>query len=168
MRLGFVAALACAVPLLLARPGLAQSAADTERAKASFKAGANAYAAGDYLAAIQALETAYELSPLPAIAFSLAQAERKQYFVKQDREHLERALLLFRRYVEQAPRGPRREDALSAIASRPSDTISCCSSNRFELTSVWTQYVPADGNVTFTKKLMLSANPPGAISKLVG
>lgn len=116
MRLGFAAVLACVLPLTLASPSAAQSAADTERAKASFRAGANAYAAGDYLAAIQALETAYQLSPLPAIAFSLAQAERKQYFVKQEREHLERALLLFRRYVEQEPRGPRREDALSAIA----------------------------------------------------
>jgi tetratricopeptide (TPR) repeat protein len=102
--------------LLLARHGVAQQPQDIERAKASFKAGANAYAAGDYLAAIQALETAYELSPLPAIAFSLAQAERKQYFVKQERQHLERALELFRRYLQQEPRGARREDALSAIA----------------------------------------------------
>ena len=101
---------------LLAWPCGAQSAPEIERAKASFKAGANAYAAGDYLAAIQALEAAYELSPLPAIAFSLAQAERKQYFVKQERQHLERALMLFRRYLEQDPRGARREDALSAIA----------------------------------------------------
>ncbi|HYJ07701.1 MAG TPA: PEGA domain-containing protein, partial [Polyangiaceae bacterium] len=108
--------LICWVSLLLAQPCLAEPASDIERAKASFKAGANAYAAGDYLAAIQALELAYELSPLPAIAFSLAQAERKQYFVRQEREHLERALLLFRRYLEQEPRGPRREDALSAIA----------------------------------------------------
>jgi tetratricopeptide (TPR) repeat protein len=108
--------LICSLSLLLAPPCLAQPASDIERAKASFKAGANAYAAGNYLAAIQALELAYELSPLPAIAFSLAQAERKQYFVKQEREHLERALLLFRRYLEQEPRGPRREDALSAIA----------------------------------------------------
>jgi hypothetical protein len=107
--------LICSVSLL-AQPCLAQPASDIERAKASFKAGANAYAAGDYLAAIQALELAYELSPLPAIAFSLAQAERKQYFVKQERGHLERALLLFRRYLAQEPRGPRREDALSAIA----------------------------------------------------
>ncbi|HKY40008.1 MAG TPA: PEGA domain-containing protein [Polyangiaceae bacterium] len=102
--------------LLPPRPSVAQSAQDIERAKASFKAGANAYAAGDYLAAIQALETAYELSPLPAIAFSLAQAERKQYFIKQERPHLVRALELFRRYLQQEPQGARREDALSAIA----------------------------------------------------
>jgi tetratricopeptide (TPR) repeat protein len=108
--------LVLAFSLLLVSPSAAQQPQDLERAKASFKAGANAYAAGDYLAAIQALETAYEISPLPAIAFSLAQAERKQYFVKQERQHLERALTLFRRYLQQEPRGPRREDALSAIA----------------------------------------------------
>lgn len=102
--------------LALALPAAAQQPSDMERAKASFKAGANAYAAGDYLAAIQALETAYEISPLPAIAFSLAQAERKQYFVNEQREHLERALSLFRRYLEQDPRGARREDARRAIS----------------------------------------------------
>jgi hypothetical protein len=101
-------------------PGAAQQppvqAGDLERAKASFKAGAKAYAAGDYLAAIQALDAAYAVSPLPAIAFSLAQAERKQYFVDQRREHLERAIVLFRQYLDQEPRGARREDASLAIA----------------------------------------------------
>lgn len=97
-------------------PCLAQNESDLERAKASFKAGANAYAAGDYLAAIQGLETAYALTPLPAIAFSLAQAERKQYGIKKEREHLERALTLYRRYLEQEPEGARKNDALLAIA----------------------------------------------------
>jgi hypothetical protein len=101
--------------LALTSQSFAQSAADLERAKASFKAGANAYAAGDYLAAIQALEDAYEISPLPAIAFSLAQAERKQYFVDEQRAHLERALELFRRYLAEETRGARREDAKLAI-----------------------------------------------------
>jgi len=98
-----------------AAPGAGQDASELERAKASFKAGANAYAAGDYLAAIQALDAAYALTPLPAIAFSLAQAERKQYGVKQEREHLARALELFRRYLEQEPNGARRGDAQLAI-----------------------------------------------------
>jgi tetratricopeptide (TPR) repeat protein len=90
--------------------------ADLERAKASFRAGANAYAAGDYPAAIQALEAAYALTPLPAIAFSLAQAERKQYAVSTKREHLERAVELFERYLEQEPNGSRRNDARLALA----------------------------------------------------
>jgi hypothetical protein len=87
-----------------------------ERAKASFKAGAAAYAAGDYLAAIQALEISYELTPLPAIAFSLAQAERKQYFVSHDQVFLRRSVELFQRYLEQVQSGGRRSDALDALA----------------------------------------------------
>src|SRR6478609_7846614 len=89
---------------------------DLERAKESFRAGATAYAAGDYLAAIQALDAAYQLTPLPAIAFSLAQAHRRQYFVDHAREHLQRSIALFRQYVELAPTGARRADALDALS----------------------------------------------------
>jgi hypothetical protein len=94
----------------------AQDPAELQRAKESFKAGAAAYAAGEYLAAIQALESAYALTPLPAIAFSLAQAERKQYFVGHEREHLDRAISLYRRYIEQVQSGGRRADALDALS----------------------------------------------------
>ena len=89
---------------------------DLERAKESFKAGATAYAAGDYLAAIQALDAAYQLTPLPAIAFSIGQAERRQYFVDHARAHLDRAIALFRRYVDLSPTGSRRADALDALS----------------------------------------------------
>ncbi len=111
MRLGLIV-LVAALPATAA----AQSGEELERAKASFQAGATAYAAGEYLAAIQALEAAYALSPAPAIAFSLAQAERRQYFVAHERPHLDRAITLYRRYVEQVPSGGRRADALDALA----------------------------------------------------
>jgi hypothetical protein len=88
----------------------------TERAEESFQAGAAAYAAGDYLAAIQALEAAYALQPLPQIEFSIAQAERRQYFVDRRTEHLSRSVALFRRYLEQAPNGGRRADASEALS----------------------------------------------------
>ena len=91
---------------------MAEPASDVERAKESFRAGATAYAAGDYLAAIQALDAAYQLTPLPAIAFSLGQAERRQYFVDHASDHLRRAISLFHRYVELSPTGSRRADAL--------------------------------------------------------
>ena len=96
-------------------PALAMES-DLERAKDNFKAGATAYAAGDYLAAIQALDAAYQLTPLPAIAFSLGQAHRRQYFVDHDRAHLDRAISLFRQYIELAPTGSRRADALDALS----------------------------------------------------
>lgn len=93
----------------------AQTPADLSRSRELFRAGASAYAAGDYAAAIQALETAYELTPLPAIAFSLAQAERKQYLISGNVQNLERAVSLFRRYLDEAPSGNRRADAFAAL-----------------------------------------------------
>jgi hypothetical protein len=103
------------VALLLAPPARADEPT-LEQAKASFQAGAAAYAAGDYLAAIQALEAAYRATPLPAIAFSLAQAERRQYFVSQETPYLARAIELYRTYLAQVPRGGRRADAADALA----------------------------------------------------
>jgi hypothetical protein len=97
---------------LTASRGMAQ---DVEQSKSYFKAGAAAYEMGDYLAAIQALEAAYRLTPLPAIAFSLAQAERRQYFVSRERAHLERALELYRQYLHDVTIGGRRADATDAL-----------------------------------------------------
>ncbi|MEI9949826.1 MAG: PEGA domain-containing protein [Pseudomonadota bacterium] len=115
MRRAAIALVLCACWLPV-RAFAADPPSDLDRAKESFKAGATAYAAGDYLAAIQALDVAYQLTPLPAIAFSLAQAHRRQYFVDHAREHLERSVALFRQYIELAPGGSRRADALDALS----------------------------------------------------
>lgn len=108
--------LGCLLLVCFSRSAWAQDQADVERAKAYFKAGAAAYTAGDYLAAIQALDSAYRLTPLPAIAFSLAQAERRQYFVSRARPHLERAVALFRQYLLEVPTAGRRADATDALS----------------------------------------------------
>jgi hypothetical protein len=97
-------------------PAQSPDAADVERAKESFRIGAAAYSAGEYLSAIAALDSAYASAPLPAIAFSLAQAERRQYFVDRKPEHLQRSVTLFRRYLEQVAVGGRRADAIEALA----------------------------------------------------
>jgi hypothetical protein len=94
----------------------ADEAPAAERAEDWFKAGAAAYVAGDYLAAIQALEAAYALKPLPLLAFNLAQAQRRQYFVDRRPEHLLRSVALFHRYLEDEPSGGRRGDAVKALA----------------------------------------------------
>lgn len=57
------------------------SADDVEQAKTLFNAGAQAFNVGKFSAAIQAFDAAYALAPRPAILFSLAQAQRRQYFV---------------------------------------------------------------------------------------
>jgi len=90
--------------------------APQREAKQYFEAGAAAYAMDDYSAAIQAFAAAYALTPLPAIAFSLAQAERRQYFVSHEPSHLLRAIELFRIYLTGVSRGGRRADATDALA----------------------------------------------------
>ena len=111
-RVAMICVLCLGSHLLAALP----CAAQPSPAKAYFDAGAAAYAVGDYLAAAQALEAAFRIEPLPAIAFSLAQAERRQYFVSQDLVHLGRALELYRRYLDEVPTGGRRADVTDALA----------------------------------------------------
>jgi hypothetical protein len=94
----------------------AQTPEKLEQAKALFNAGAQAYSIGQFTAAIQAFEEAYKISPRPAILFSLAQAERKQYFVDHQPQRLERAVDSYRRYVSEVQQGGRRADAVQALS----------------------------------------------------
>jgi hypothetical protein len=108
-------ALALAFSLLLASaPALAQDA--TAQAKTMFNAGAQAYEAGQFPAAIQAFGEAYRLAPRPGILFSMAQAHRKQYYVDRQPAHVREAVRLYREYVARVEAGGRRTDAAQALA----------------------------------------------------
>ncbi len=87
-----------------------------ERAKEYFRAGAQAYAVGEYAAAVQAFEQANALAPRPAVRFSIAQAERRLYFLDRDREHLRRAIQRYREYLREDPQGSRKVDAVQALS----------------------------------------------------
>ncbi|WP_044247018.1 carboxypeptidase regulatory-like domain-containing protein [Chondromyces apiculatus] len=86
------------------------------QAKNLFNAGAKAYERAQYQAAIQAFEEAYRLSPRPGIRFSIAQAERRQYYVDKQPEHVRKALLLYQAYLAEVPQGGRRSDVVQALA----------------------------------------------------
>lgn len=110
------ALLVAAALLSLATAARAEDA-ELEQAKAAFEAGKAAYAAGSYEAAIAAFTEAERLASRPAIVFSLAQAYRLQYFVDRRPPRIQRAVELYRRYLAEEPQGPRREDAVSHLAS---------------------------------------------------
>lgn len=95
---------------------LARADGDLEQSKTLFNAGAQAFAAGQFTAAIQAFEESYRLTPKPAILFSMAQAERRQYFIDKRPEWLRRAITHYRTYLEQVDKGGRRADAAQALA----------------------------------------------------
>lgn len=111
--------LCCLARPAAAQPGAAPSPSEgetRERVKEWFAAARVAYESGDYLAAIQALEAAYELAPSPALVFSIAQTEREQFSLDSRPERARRAVTLYRRYLETDPNGKRRADALEALA----------------------------------------------------
>ncbi len=97
------------------KPAHAPTKSDRATAKRYFEAGNQAYEAGQYLLAARAYEEAYGLAPLPAIAFSIAQAYRLQYYQDHKLAHLRRALALYHQYLDQAPHGNRRGHATTNI-----------------------------------------------------
>jgi len=113
-RLACAHLIACAVFVLASLPAFGQGKRD--EAEKFFRAGEQAYKAGQYTVAAKAFEQAYKLMPLPAIAFSTAQAYRLQYFIDKKPERLKRAIDLYRAYVEQVPKGGRRDDAVAGLA----------------------------------------------------
>ncbi len=85
------------------------------QARQFFFAGGQAYDRARYQDAIRAFEQAYRLLPKSGIAFSLAQAYRRQYFVDRDRRKLQRALKLYRTYLKLVPEARRRADAVEQL-----------------------------------------------------
>ncbi len=89
---------------------------EVERARTFFNAGAQAYSAARYSEAVRSFDQAYELAPRPQLLFSLAQAERKEFFASNDASFLRRAIQHYKAYLDQVPSGGRRSEATEAKA----------------------------------------------------
>lgn len=113
-RTGPIAAL-CGALLLNVRPAVAQTD-PLAQAKSLFNAGAQAYERAQYVSAIQAFEEAYRLTPRPGILFSIAQAERRQYYIDKNPERVRKAISLYHEYLAAVPEGGRRSDVVQALA----------------------------------------------------
>lgn len=81
-----------------------------------FRAGERAFKNNSFAAAAEMFERAYATLPLPAIAFSAAQAYRLQYALDGDPSKLKRAVTLYEAYVTQEPKGKRVGDAAKILA----------------------------------------------------
>jgi hypothetical protein len=109
--IGFLLALAAA-------PAAAQDKGPGGRAEAEqfFRAGERAFKNNSFATAAEMFERAYATLPLPAIAFSAAQAYRLQYALDGDPAKLKRAVTLYETYVAQEPKGKRVGDAAKILA----------------------------------------------------
>ena len=148
-------ALLIAALLALASPTLAFGE-DLAKARAFFDAGKRAYEKGQYKQAIAAFNESYALSPRSATTFSLAQANRLQYFQDRDPAKLKRALDLYRQYLSDEPTGTRRGDSTEHISS---------------LEPIWLRMEDKDRRVADTApdnatQIMVSSQVPGAMGKV--
>ena len=100
--------------------GLAAGAhADRKSAERYFRAGEKAYKAQNFDAAAENFDRAYEAFPAPEIAFSAAQAHRRQYRVETApavaAEHAKKAVALYRVYLAKVNKGGRVADAADSL-----------------------------------------------------
>ncbi|MBA2538253.1 MAG: PEGA domain-containing protein [Deltaproteobacteria bacterium] len=100
------------IAMLASTPAAADDRSDAE---ALFRNGATAYKNGNFKAAAENFDRAYELFKAPEIAFSAAQAHRLQYQADQNPAHVKRAIELFEIYVATTPEGGKRKDALAHL-----------------------------------------------------
>ena len=80
-----------------------------------FRAGAAAYAAQNFAAAAANFDEAYKALPMPEIAFSAAQAYRRQYRIDQSPEAVRRSVELYTFYLSKVKEGGRVGDAADSL-----------------------------------------------------
>lgn len=90
-------------------------AEDRARAEKYFRAGEAAYQAQNFDAAASNFEEAYKAYAIPEIAFSAAQAYRRQYRIDGNAAHVARAIVLYRAYLDKVTTGGRVADAADAL-----------------------------------------------------
>ena len=92
------------------------ASADKAKAEQYFHAGAEAFKKQSFEAAAEQFELAYKELALPEIAFSAAQAYRRQYFIEPRPEYVKRAVELYHAYLDAVKRGGRVADASDGLA----------------------------------------------------
>jgi PEGA domain len=134
--------------------------ADRGKSEAFFAAGAAAYKQQSFAAAAEQFELAYKELALPEIAFSAAQAYRRQYFVDPKPEYVKRAVELYRIYLDQVKSGGRVGDASDGFAEmqRELDRLTASGAHIVELGEVKRDQT----------RLAVSVEAPGAKATLDG
>ncbi len=89
---------------------------DRAKAEQYFRAGEQAFRHQSFAAAAESFELAYKEMEIPEIAFSAAQAYRRQYFIEPKPQYCKRAVELYRVYLGKVKSGGRVGDASDGLA----------------------------------------------------
>jgi hypothetical protein len=109
------AVLAITLAIAMFATAFADEADDRKSAERHFRAGEKAYAAQNFAAAATNFEEAYKLLALPEIAFSVAQAYRRQYRVDPKLEYAKKAAEHYRYYLDKVKTGGKVGVAADAV-----------------------------------------------------
>src|SRR5262245_1021118 len=104
-----------ALMIVILLAGVAHADDKTE-AERYFRAGAKAYTAQNFAAAVADFEEAYKALPLPEIAFSAAQSYRRLYRIDPQPRHVARSVELYKVYLDKVKTGGRVGDAADNLA----------------------------------------------------
>ncbi len=113
--------------------------ADRPTALRYFRSGEKAYRAQNFAAAADSFHLAFLEIPLPEIAFSAAQAYRRQFRVDPKREYVERAVEMYRFYLDKVKRGGRVADAADSLGEMERELEKLGGSRRDTSSSAVTQ-----------------------------
>ena len=105
----------CLALLLIATIARADDAKDRQLAERLFRAGEKAYAAQNFEAAATNFDEAYKILPLPEIAFSAAQAFRRQYRIDPKVDYAKHAVEHYHHYLDKVKQGGRVGVAADAL-----------------------------------------------------
>lgn len=102
---GFVSILVAGIALVLARPAIGDESVESRqrRAKAFWEQGAAKYDAGDFRAAVELFQQAYDIWAYPEILFNLCQSWRQL-------KDYERAVFMCKSYLRNKPDAANRDD----------------------------------------------------------
>jgi hypothetical protein len=148
------------------------ASADRAKAEQYFRAGATAFRNQSFGAAAENFELAYKEEAIPEIAFSAAQAYRREYYIQPKPEYVQRAVALYRAYLDKVHTGGRVGDASDGLAEmkRELDRLTAQgakfetvqkSATRFAISVA----VPGEAHQQLGEVLTLPASDPGVKAK---
>ena len=137
--------------------------AQIAEAKRFFEAGRQAYESAHYQVAATAFEEAYRLAPRPPVAFSMAQAYRRQFFVDRDPAKLKRAVELYKQYIAEVREGGRVDDASQYVADLEPMLVRIENEQQAKGMGPVEAAAPRRGEAT---QIMVSSRTPGARARL--
>ncbi len=165
---------AVAICIALVAASSIARADDRVKAEQYFRAGEQAFRHQSFAAAAESFELAYTEMAIPEIAFSAAQAYRRQYFIEPKPQYCKRAVELYRAYLAKVKSGGRVGDASDGLAEmqRELDRLGgggLVAAPRSDATRVIINVTIGEQKTTMTELSMLPASDAlGATATLDG